>query len=257
MNDSKYIKLDNIEKLIFGGQALARAKDGRVVFVWNALPGETVEAEIIKNKKDYIEAVAVKIITPSEDRIEPLDPHFLSSAPWQIMSEEAEATWKKNIAAETYSKIADMIISPKEIPLAQDTESYGYRNKMEFSFAHLDATDDADKAMYHPSSIALFQRGKHTRMPVEKASIADPAINETAKYIEAWIQTTQIPLRSLKSLIIRSNNAGETIAALFIKDKLSYEAYPALTKQLKGFHVYYSTHKSPASVPTKLLYSDE
>ena len=36
---------------------------------------------------------------------------------------------------------------------------------------------------------------------------------------------------------------------------MPFKSYPALTDTLKGFHLYYLTHKSPASVPTKLLYS--
>jgi tRNA/tmRNA/rRNA uracil-C5-methylase (TrmA/RlmC/RlmD family) len=36
-----------IEKLVFGGQGLATMEDGRKVFVWNALTGETVQIRII------------------------------------------------------------------------------------------------------------------------------------------------------------------------------------------------------------------
>ena len=43
-----------IETLVFGGQALARLEDGRVIFVWNALPGEVVDIVIIKKKKQYL-----------------------------------------------------------------------------------------------------------------------------------------------------------------------------------------------------------
>ncbi len=60
----------------------------------------------------------------------------------------------------------------------------------------------------------------------------------------------------LKSLIIRSNEQGQTIAALFIKDRLSFSDYPKLSGNWLGFKVYYSTHKSPASTPDEPLYSD-
>ena len=42
---------------------------------------------------------------------------------------------------------------------------------------------------------------------------------------------------------------------IFIKDKLIFTKYPELFPNWRGFHLYYSTHKSPASVPTELLYS--
>jgi 23S rRNA (uracil1939-C5)-methyltransferase len=63
-----------------------------------------------------------------------------------------------------------------------------------------------------------------------------------------------IPLRSLKTLIVRSNQKGETIAALFLKDELRYPNYPELKEGLIGFDVYYSSHKSPASVIHGVLF---
>jgi tRNA/tmRNA/rRNA uracil-C5-methylase (TrmA/RlmC/RlmD family) len=38
-----------ITKLVHGGQGLGELSDGRKVFVWNALPGETVAIRVIKN----------------------------------------------------------------------------------------------------------------------------------------------------------------------------------------------------------------
>ncbi len=235
-----------IEKLVFGGQAIGRDENGKVIFVWNALPGEDVEIDIIKKKKDFTDALATHIITPSADRIVPKDAHFLSSAAWQMMTFEAENKWKQAIAAEAYSKIADMIIAPDQIEIITDGVQEGYRNKMEYSFAALpDGT----------ISLALFARGQHERMPVTGSSIAAPLLDSTAQSILQWVNEQHIPLRSLKSIIIRTNTNNEAIAALFIKDELPFDSYPALTETLKGFQLYYSTHKSPASVPTKLLYS--
>jgi 23S rRNA (uracil1939-C5)-methyltransferase len=41
------VKLD---KIVGGGQALGTLDDGRKVFVWNGLPGESVEFDISKKK---------------------------------------------------------------------------------------------------------------------------------------------------------------------------------------------------------------
>lgn len=235
-----------IEKLIFGGQGFARV-DGVVYFVWNALPGETVEIEILKKKKEYVEAVATKVINPSPFRVEPKDEHFLSTSPWQIMSYEKENEWKKEIAIEVYKRIgkdAFVNIAPE---LVFDPEKYySYRNKMEFSFA-VDKTGR--------TCLGFFERGKRNKFAVEKSELADNAINETSAIILAWVRKHQIPMRSLKSLMVRSDGNGKTIAALFIKDRLEFSDYPELTEQMIGFQLYYSTHKSPASVPTEMLYT--
>ncbi len=233
-----------IEKLVFGGQAMGRAEDGKVVFVWNALPGEEVEVEVIKKKKDHIEAVAIDIIKPSLDRLPAGEEHYLSCSPWQIMSWEKENEWKKKMANEVYKKIGGLEL---DLDISFDSDwQYGYRNKMEYSFVELDSGK---------ISLAFFARGKKYREPNQGCKLADKKINDTAAGILDWINKHKIPIRSLKSLILRSNNAGETIAALFIKDKLEFADYPELRGSFLGFQLYYSTHKSPASVPTGLLYS--
>jgi 23S rRNA (uracil1939-C5)-methyltransferase len=53
-----------IEKLVFGGQGLGTLPDGRKIFVWNALPGETVKVRTIKKKKSYVEGIAEEVVTP-------------------------------------------------------------------------------------------------------------------------------------------------------------------------------------------------
>ncbi|MFA7245168.1 MAG: 23S rRNA (uracil(1939)-C(5))-methyltransferase RlmD [Candidatus Magasanikbacteria bacterium] len=234
-----------IEKLVFGGQGLAR-RDKQVIFVWNALPGEEVEYQIIKQQKDYSEAVATKIIQASPDRIEAEEKEFLSTSPWQIISYKNENQWKKEITEETYKKLGGEIFQDLDIPLVYDDLDRNYRNKMEFSFTEL---ADGTK------SLAFFHRGGKQRIAVSGSILAEEIINTTAKEILNWVNKNSIPMRSLKTLILRSNGKGQAIAALFIKDKLEFSDYPEAKENLLGFQLYYSTHKSPASVPTALLYT--
>ncbi len=262
-----------IEKLIFGGQGLARFGDvgnrhydGKTVFVWNALPGEEVEVEIIKRKSSYIEAIAVNILKASPERVEPKEKNFLSTSAWQILTPERENYWKRAIAAETYSKIGDLILSADNIDIGYNGTNFSYRNKIEFSFTstYLKTRSDAtskERAVMPPAptddpiSLAFFMRGGKTRYAVSESTLALPEINEAAAHVLAWINKHHIPMRSLKSLIVRANTDEQAIAALFIKDKLAFADYPGLTENLVGFQLYYSTHKSPASVPTKLLHT--
>lgn len=234
-----------IEKMVFGGQGMGRMGDGRPVFVWNALPGEEVEIDLLRSKKDFAEGVAVNILKASPDRVEPLETEFLSTSPWQMMNEKAEEKYKLDVAIETYGRLGGLILTSNPPELVSPKQHYGYRNKMEFSFCE---NEDGTK------SLAFFERGKKIRTHVEGSKLAEPIINQVAEKIVAWVNEHQIPMRSLKSLIVRSNGQGQAIAALFIKDQLEFANYPVADDILKGFILYYSTHKSPASVPTKLLY---
>src|SRR5260370_29207254 len=65
----------NIEKLVYGGDGLARA-DGRVVLVPFVLPGEEIEAEAGRAKNDLLRGRVTEIHTASPQRIAPSCEYF-------------------------------------------------------------------------------------------------------------------------------------------------------------------------------------
>src|ERR1700710_1197061 len=50
--------------------------DGRAVFIPGALPGETVEVQLLQKRKGVQEAKLVQIIKPSPDRVDPKCMHY-------------------------------------------------------------------------------------------------------------------------------------------------------------------------------------
>ncbi|MDO8509903.1 MAG: 23S rRNA (uracil(1939)-C(5))-methyltransferase RlmD [bacterium] len=232
-----------IEKLVFGGQGLGRI-DEKATFVWNALPGEEVEAHIVKNSKSFSEAIATKIIFPAPYRQTPCEDHYLSCSPWQILPLAEENKWKKIISEENYKKIGG--IEWPNLEIVGDDHEYGYRNKIEYSFA----VDENNEIR-----LAFFDRASHHRSPITPCKLAHPNINIIAERILNWVKTQNLTLRNLKCAIIRSNQKGEVIVGLFIKDQMSLANFPELDKILVGLKIYYSTHKSPAAVPTAEMYS--
>lgn len=263
-----------VEKLVFGGQGLGYL-NGQACFVWGALPNEEVEVEIKKNKGNFTEGIIREIIKKSSERLEPKEEHYLSCSPWQIMSFEAENSWKREIAEETYKKLGNIKIGKLEI--VSDNVEYGYRNKMEYSFVK--GNGDV--------SLAFHVRESRQYLPIHVCELARPEINEVALNLLVWVNKNKIPIRSLKTMIVRCNQKGEVLAGLFLKDRLEFDSYlevrgdliglpqlnqhvsniddqkkvntdvfklPAHDTHLTGLTVFYSTHKSPASVPTAVLY---
>ena len=64
-----------IEAVAAEGKALAHV-DGMVVFVDFAVPGDVVDIQVFKKKKNYMEGWIKRIVKPSEHRLEPFCPHF-------------------------------------------------------------------------------------------------------------------------------------------------------------------------------------
>lgn len=250
-----------IDKLVHGGQGLGQLLSGQKIFVWNALPGETVGVRVGRKKRGFAEGFAEKIIRPSKDRIEPIDEAYLSTSPWQIMTWAAENRYKSEILREAFSREKiklpefDFIASGKagpvrfseseftsEGPMENPPGVFHYRNKMEYSFW---GDDDG-------LHLALFYRASHGKRIIQGSSIARPEIDKTATDIVAILNKNGIRASQLKTLILRANKNGEVVAALFVKDKL----FPRsdLGNICNGVVVYFSDPKSPASVITKKLY---
>jgi len=228
-----------IQKLVHGGQGLGHLEDGRTVFVWGALPGETVTVRIIKAKRSYAEAIVEEVITASPERIAPREENYLATSPWQIVTLSAENVYKKMIVDELFTQAH---VSIPEFTLRAAESEWRYRNKMEYSFW-------GDDEGLH---LALHNRGSHQKSIVTGSELALPALDKAAQALVAELQKYQPRAGDLKTIIVRCSQNGDAVAALYTK--LTKFTKLALPPELKGLRVYHSNPKSPASVPTKLLY---
>lgn len=230
----------SITKLVHGGQGLAELADGRKVFVWNGLPGETVRVQVIKQKSSYCEAIAEEIMVASPERVVAKESNYLSTSPWQIMKFSAENEYKKSIVLELFGH--EKVELPAIGNVVHGDQEWHYRNKMEYSFW---GDDDG-------LHLALHQRGSHGKQIVTGSKLAMPAIDAAANAVAAQLSTTGARAGDLKTVMVRADSGGNAVAALFVK----LESFKKLDlpAELKGLRVYHSNPQSPASVPTKLLY---
>jgi 23S rRNA (uracil1939-C5)-methyltransferase len=233
-----------LDKIVGGGQALATMDDGRKLFVWGGLPGETVSVQITKRKSKFAEGIVTKVTKASPDRVEPRDPDsYLSTSPWQIMDFTAEQHYKSALIEEAF-ELHDIVL-PNPITVFTDDQQYEYRNKIEYSFWY-----DTDK---NRLDLAFFRRGTHGKIAVDKTSLASPAITELSKKILKTLNSLKIEGRALKTLMIRSNHAGQTAWQLYVKDKNTN--LKEIVKAQPNGEVIYSDPRSPASVITERLTS--
>lgn len=236
--DAEAVKID---KLVHGGQGIGELPDGRKVFVWNALPGETVRVRVGRHKKSYAEGIATEVLTASPDRIEPRDAAFLATSPWQIMSVDCENTWKLAIVRETFER--EHVAIPDVIPVTT-LEPLKYRNKMEYSF-----WGDAE----HGLCLALFNRGTHQKIMVEGSAISMPSVDAAALAVRDQLRRLEVRAGDLKSVIVRASQDGTATASLYVKKEQDLDLTPLIGAAIKGIRIWYSDPRSPASVQTNLL----
>src|SRR5271165_1740182 len=93
-----------------GGGCVARAPDGRVVFVRHSLPGERVRARVTAETASFLRADAVAVLEPSEDRVPPPCPYAgpgrCGGCDWQHVSLPAQRRWKAALVAEQLHRLA-------------------------------------------------------------------------------------------------------------------------------------------------------
>ena len=127
-NDEITIEIDSCS---LQGSGVGR-HEGMAVFVPYAEKGEKVLAHIIKVKKTYAVAKLMKVISPSEHRIQPLCPVYSSCGGCSFghLDYARELEIKENHVKECFSRIAG--IEPEFEPAIGADIIYGYRNKAQF-----------------------------------------------------------------------------------------------------------------------------
>ena len=239
-----------MEKIVGGGQAIGTLDDGRKAFVWGGLPKELVTIRVTKKKSHFVEGIVTEIIEKSSERIIPKDENsYLSTSPWQIMPMSSEQSYKASLIEEAF--LLHNITLPEKIKVFSDDVEFNYRNKVEFSWFG-DKTDDDEKETL---DLAFFKRGGKGKVVVDRTSLAHPSINKLAIEIRDLLREKPIVARQLKTLLIRSDQQGNAVWQLYVKDKIENLISDDEAKLLSaaGGEIIYSDPKSPASRITERL----
>ena len=239
-----------LEKIVGGGQAIGTLDDGRKAFVWGGLPKELVTIRVTKKKSHFVEGIVTEIIEKSPERITPKDENsYLSTSPWQIMPMSSEQSYKASLIEEAF--LLHNITLPEKIEVFSDGVEFNYRNKVEFSWFG-DKTDDDEKETL---DLAFFKRGGKGKVVIDGTSLAHPSINKLAIEIRDLLREKPIVARQLKTLLIRSDQQGNAVWQLYVKDKIENLISDDEAKLLSaaGGEIIYSDPKSPASRITERL----
>lgn len=118
------------------GKAVAKAPDGRVVFIDNAVPGDVADVQTYKKRKSYYQGKATDFDTLSEKRTTPVCRHFehCGGCKWQNMAYEYQLEYKQKEVENNLRRLGHLDL-PEINPIRGCETIYFYRNKMEFSFS--------------------------------------------------------------------------------------------------------------------------
>ena len=161
----------NIEKLIYGGDGLARLPadargKGKAVFVPFVLAGEKIEAALTEEKPGFARAQASAIVQPAPQRVSAPCPHFgrCGGCHYQHTTYQHQLEIKREILLENLRRIAKLELQC-EIEV-HPSPPWNYRNRSRLQVRTL------------PTFAAgYFKFASHDLLPVEECPISSPLIN--------------------------------------------------------------------------------
>ncbi len=211
-----------VTSLAFGGKGVARIED-YVVFIRRALPGDNVNARIIKRKKSYAEAVIESFNKKSEQRIEAPCKFFdtCGGCTWQNLGYENQLIHKTKIVSDAVSRISGLKDTTIK-PIIPSERNFHYRNKMEFSFAEkkwLTFEELEDKSISKDFALGLHVPGTFDKIVhLNKCLLQSDEASEILEYVSEYAQENNLApygLRSheglLRFLVIRQSHYNKEI----------------------------------------------
>jgi 23S rRNA (uracil1939-C5)-methyltransferase len=165
-----------VKKLVYGGYGLGEDR-GKKFFIRYAAPKELVEVEVLKEKKDYTEAVVKTVKIGSQWRRTPPCKYYThcGGCQWQHIEYQEQLRAKVDILLESLERIGKIKLDSVNGILGSK-EEFGYRTRVQFKIRE--------------GHLGFFAWGSGELVPIEECFLAHPRINqlipslkETAKLV--------------------------------------------------------------------------
>ena len=187
--------------------------DGAVVFVPQAVRGETIDLKITKVMKTAAAGVIVKIHKPSPDRAAPECPYYgqCGGCDFQHLTYPEELRAKRQRVQDALTRLGGAGVEVEEILGAKNP--LHYRNKSQYPVG-------ADGA------IGFYRARSHQVVPVKRCLIQPEAADKTAAAVGEWMRRYKIPAYDetagrglVRHIYVRVNQKGESLCCVVINGK--------------------------------------
>jgi len=125
-----------VEDYAAEGKSLAKL-DGKVIFIEGVVPGDVVDVQLGRNKKDWAEGRPLRFHSFSADRVQPFCSHFgvCGGCQWQMLPYERQLLYKQKQVKDNLQRIGKVAL-PEMRPILGAHETRYYRNKIEYTFGN-------------------------------------------------------------------------------------------------------------------------
>lgn len=205
-----------IDSLTSEGQGIGRV-DGYAVFVPGALPGEIVNAHIIKVNPGYAVAKLTEISVASENRTEPLCPVSIQcgGCTLQHLCYEEQLKAKQQTVCDALSRLGG-IKNPPVQSIRGMTSPYRYRNKGSFPFALVNGRVE----------FGFYAQKSHRLIPCTDCIIQDERIISVLRCVRDWAEQAKVSVYNeqtgrglLRHVMVRTTTTDEIMLVIVTTGK--------------------------------------
>ncbi|MFL2621949.1 MAG: 23S rRNA (uracil(1939)-C(5))-methyltransferase RlmD [Flavobacteriaceae bacterium] len=221
---NKKIEFHKIEITDAGakGKCVAKAPDGKIIFINNVVPGDVVDVQTFKKRKKFYEASVTNILRYSDHRIEPSCEYFGScgGCKWQNMEYSKQLFYKEKEVKNNLEKIGKIKVN-ELLPIKGANKIFFYRNKMEFSFSNnrwLSYDEiQSQQQIKERNALGFHIPGMWDKiLDINKCWLQEDPSNEIRNKIKEFATKNNIPFFDpkkqkgvLRTLMIRISNIGQ------------------------------------------------
>lgn len=216
-----------IIKLNHSGEGIGYI-DGKIVFIPKTIPGDIVEIKIIKEHKNYIEAIPTKYIEYSKDRAEIKCPYYKECGGCQLMGipYSKQLEYKYNKVKNILNKYASLNLEPS----ITESNIYNYRNKITLQVNN--------------GNVGLYTSNSHDLIQIDKCHLISNNMNNIIPLIK------ELDLSNINQIIIReatnqlmikfigkinistlTNKLSSKVDSIYLNEELIYGT-PTITETL-------------------------
>ena len=213
------------------GKAIAKVNDV-VIFVPQAIPGDVVDVQVTKKRKNYSEGRIVKFHEYSSERIEPFCEHFgvCGGCKWQHLPYQKQLYYKQKQVTDQLSRIGKVEL-PEIFPIVGSEKSTYYRNKLEYTFSNkrwLTVNEVASEAnISNNNALGFHIPGLFDKVvDINKCWLQNDPSNEIRNEIREYALKNGLDFFDIKeqkgflrNIIIRTSTTGEVMVIIsFFKE---------------------------------------
>lgn len=202
--------------------------DGKIVFVVDALPGESVKVKVVRENKKFYEGVVLEYYSKSDERVVVECPYYKFCGGCDIMHMNYDFQCHYKI-----SKVKDIIKkfvkeNVKVCDVSCDNQ-FNYRNKATF---------------HVKNGIGYYKEKTYDLIPIDNCMISSVEINNVLNILK------KIDLSGIASVVVRSSYYDKSVMVIFHGEKVN-ESY--LVNSLRDYvsSIYIKSDKY------RLVYGEE